>query len=395
MKLNIANPPTGAQKLIEVEDEKKLRIFWDKRMAQEVNGDALGDEFKGYIFRITGGNDKDGFPMKQGVLVPHRVRLLLGGKTTCFRSKRKGERKRKSVRGCIVAPDLSVLDLVIVKKGENELPGLTDRSIPRRLGPKRASKIRKLFNLSKEDDVRKYVIRREIPEHEGKDGKIVKRRSKAPKIQRLVTPAVLQRKRHRIAVRRRQRQKSKREALDYAKLIAQRSREKREALVSKRRSSQRVSSKKDDAEKPAAKGKGKDSKAAPSKVAKKDAKSDVKSKAPAKSASKSGKDAKAAPAKGKAPAKDAKAAKPAKAAAKAPAKSSGKKDEKPAAKAAAKGKAAPAEKSAKPDPAKAAAKSAPAKKDAPAKAPSKAAAKAPAKSAAPAKAPAKPKGGKK
>jgi hypothetical protein len=44
-----------------------------------------------------------------------------------------------------------------VKKGDNDLPGLTDVEKPRMRGPKRASKIRKLFNLSKEDDVRKYV----------------------------------------------------------------------------------------------------------------------------------------------------------------------------------------------------------------------------------------------
>ena len=37
------------------------------------------------------------------------------------------------------------------------MPGLTDESKPRLRGPKRASKIRKLFNLTKEDDVRKYV----------------------------------------------------------------------------------------------------------------------------------------------------------------------------------------------------------------------------------------------
>lgn len=43
-----------------------------------------------------------------------------------------------------------------------DLPGLTDTTRPRRLGPKRASRIRKLFNLGKEDDVRKYVIRRVI-----------------------------------------------------------------------------------------------------------------------------------------------------------------------------------------------------------------------------------------
>ena len=37
-------------------------------MAGEVSGDSLGDEFQGYVFRIDGGNDKQGFPMKQGLL---------------------------------------------------------------------------------------------------------------------------------------------------------------------------------------------------------------------------------------------------------------------------------------------------------------------------------------
>jgi len=37
----------------------------------------LPKEFKGYVFKITGGCDKQGFPMKQGVLTPGRVRLLL------------------------------------------------------------------------------------------------------------------------------------------------------------------------------------------------------------------------------------------------------------------------------------------------------------------------------
>jgi len=206
-------------------------------MSQEVDGDALGDQFKGYIFKITGGNDKQGFPMKQGVLVNHRVRLLMGANTTCYRPRRSGERKRKSVRGCIVGPDLAVIHLVIVKKGDEDLPGLTDKYIPRRLGPKRASKIRKLFNLSKEDDVRKYVIRRELPVKEGKEAK--KKKTKAPKIQRLVTPLTLQRKRHRLALKKKRAAKSKTEAAEYAKLLAQRNkerREKRQQSLSKRRS---------------------------------------------------------------------------------------------------------------------------------------------------------------
>merc|ERR1711935_93336 len=164
---------------------KKLMPFFDKRMASEVSGDSLGDEFKGYIFRVTGGNDKQGFPMKQGILCNNRVKLLFKKGMSCYRERRSGCRKRKSVRGCIVGPDLAVLSLVVAKKGAEDIPGLTDDQKPRRLGPKRASNIRKLFNLEKKDDVRKFVVRREAG----------KKKKKAPKIQRLVTRAMLQRKR--------------------------------------------------------------------------------------------------------------------------------------------------------------------------------------------------------
>ena len=72
---------------------------------------------QGYVVRISGGNDKQGFPMKQGVLTNGRVKLLLKKGHSCYRPRRTGERKRKSVRGCIVDSNLSVLNLVIVKKG--------------------------------------------------------------------------------------------------------------------------------------------------------------------------------------------------------------------------------------------------------------------------------------
>merc|ERR1719216_528259 len=184
MKFNISNPETGQQKMIEIDDENRIRSFYDKKMGQEVDGEPLGEEFKGYVFKIAGGNDKQGFPMKQGILVNHRVRLLFKKGMSCFRERRKGCRKRKSVRGCIVGPDLAVMSLIIVKKGAEEIPGLTDDQRPRRLGPKRANKIRKLFGLDKKDDVLKYVVRRQTDKC-----------SKAPKIQRLITPARVQRKR--------------------------------------------------------------------------------------------------------------------------------------------------------------------------------------------------------
>eukprot|EP01006_Ploeotia_vitrea_P058762 TRINITY_DN70151_c0_g1_i1.p1 TRINITY_DN70151_c0_g1~~TRINITY_DN70151_c0_g1_i1.p1 ORF type:complete len:245 (-),score=8.91 TRINITY_DN70151_c0_g1_i1:117-851(-) len=239
MKLNIAFPTTGCQKFVDIDDEKRLRTLYDKRISQEVLGEDLGEEFNGYVFRISGGNDKQGFPMKQGVLLNTRARLLLSDGQSCFRARRSGERKRKSVRGCIVGPDLSVLNLVIVKKGDTDIPGVTDLSTPRRLGPKRASKIRKLFNLAKEDDVRKYTIARTF---EKKGKKVVKR----PKIQRLITPVTLRRKRVRNAAKVAALQKTKADAAEYAALIQKRLAEQkaaRKSEISKRRSSRRSSKK--------------------------------------------------------------------------------------------------------------------------------------------------------
>merc|ERR1711881_167516 len=169
MKLNISYPETGAQKSIEIDDDKKLLPFFDKRISAEVALDSIGDEFKGYRARISGGNDKQGFPMMQGVLTPERVRLLLKKGSKCYRQRRTGEMKHKSVRGCIVSHDLSVLNLVMVAKGNQEIPGLTDSERPIRLGPKRVSKIRKLFNLTDSDDVRKFVVRRKITTKGGKE----------------------------------------------------------------------------------------------------------------------------------------------------------------------------------------------------------------------------------
>merc|ERR1719390_356425 len=234
MKLHISCPETGGQKAYDIEDDQKLLPFYDKRMSQEVSGDSLGYEFKGYKFRISGGNDKQGFPMMQGVLCPDRVRLLLRKGSKCYRQRRTGEMKRKSVRGCIVAHDLSVLNLVVVKKGEQQIPGLTDEEKPIRLGPKRVSKIRKLFNLTAEEDVRKFVVRRKVTTKGGKEY------SKAPKIQRLIPPVQLQRKRHRVALKRGHAEKNKKEQAAYLALVAQRAKEAKEhrhELLMKRRSS--------------------------------------------------------------------------------------------------------------------------------------------------------------
>ncbi len=173
--------------------------------------------------------------MKQGVLTNGRIKLLLKKGQSCFRARRTGQRRRKSVRGCIVDSALSVLNLVVVKKGEADIPGLTDNTIPRRLGPKRVGKIRKLYALDKNDDVRKYIFKRPLPLKEGKP-----QRHKAPKIQRLVTPRRLQRTRHLKSLKKKKGEKARQEAAEYAKLLAKRAKESRD-LRKRRLSSKRSS----------------------------------------------------------------------------------------------------------------------------------------------------------
>ena len=178
-------------------------------MGSDVDGHVIGEEFKGYTLRITGGNDKQGFAMKQGILVNGRVRILMKKSkspifcifikfvlgTTLYRPRRTGERKRKSVRGCICGPDLAVIFLRVLEKGIGEVPGLTDAERPRRLGPKRANHIRTAFALRKQDDVRKYIVNRSYSKKVKKgDTEVDKTFYKSPKIQRLITEKRLRRK---------------------------------------------------------------------------------------------------------------------------------------------------------------------------------------------------------
>lgn len=47
-------------KIVEVDDEKRLVQFYDKRMSNEIEGDFLGDEYKGYVFRCARAADGGG-----------------------------------------------------------------------------------------------------------------------------------------------------------------------------------------------------------------------------------------------------------------------------------------------------------------------------------------------
>ena len=120
-KLNISGgsegPGKGLSKLIEI-DEKKFR-FEGMKIGEVIKGGLIG--FPNYEFQIMGGSDASGFPMRKDVHGPVKKRILVSKKAIGYKPKRKGEKRRKLVRGNEVSYDMTLLNLKVVKYGEIEL----------------------------------------------------------------------------------------------------------------------------------------------------------------------------------------------------------------------------------------------------------------------------------
>jgi len=122
-RLVISDPETGKAIQTPVR-EAKARVLVGRKMGEVVPGDALG--LPGYELKITGGSDKDGFPMKRGVHGTVRKRVLLSARPA-FKPSRTGERRRKVVRGETISDEIVQINFKIIKKGAKpveELIGL-------------------------------------------------------------------------------------------------------------------------------------------------------------------------------------------------------------------------------------------------------------------------------
>lgn len=111
-------------------------------MAQGVTGRAVGDTMdgglvglSGYTLRITGGSDKDGFPLLRGLPGAVRKRLLITGGIG-FRKPHHGLRIRRTLRGREVTPDTSQVNAVVVTAGSKPLAEI----VPPREGKKKEKK---------------------------------------------------------------------------------------------------------------------------------------------------------------------------------------------------------------------------------------------------------------
>ena len=119
-----------AFKLVISEGKESHQMEVPAAESKQFLGLKIGEEFdasniglNGYTLKITGGSDKNGFPMKKDVEGPRRIRSLLSGGTG-FKPKRDGQRRRKTVRGNTISDDIVQISAVVAEKGKKSIDEL-------------------------------------------------------------------------------------------------------------------------------------------------------------------------------------------------------------------------------------------------------------------------------
>ena len=118
-KLVIADPKNRKAYQKEIDQGKSGLL--GKVIGEKFRGDSIGLE--GYELQITGGSDRDGFPMRPDVSGAARKKILLAFGPG-FHPKAKGQRKRKSVRGNVISPAITQVNAKVVVHGSKSLESL-------------------------------------------------------------------------------------------------------------------------------------------------------------------------------------------------------------------------------------------------------------------------------
>ncbi len=111
-KIVISDPEAGGSKSIESEESRAVPLI-GRKLGDVIDGSIVG--MSGYKLRITGGSDKDGFPMRPNVHGGVRTSVILT-EGVGFHPSREGERRRKTLRGKTITEDIVQINMKIVEK---------------------------------------------------------------------------------------------------------------------------------------------------------------------------------------------------------------------------------------------------------------------------------------
>lgn len=105
----------------QVEKDQKDCPILGKKIGDSISGDVLG--LAGYELQITGGSDKDGFPMRRDIEGMIKTRIIIDSPPG-FHPTKEGERKRKMLRGNTISADTTQINCKVAKAGEKPLEEL-------------------------------------------------------------------------------------------------------------------------------------------------------------------------------------------------------------------------------------------------------------------------------
>lgn len=120
MKLVISDPKTGKSYQTDLEKGREAAAV-GKKIGEAIDGGQFGAA--GYSLEITGGSDSSGFPMRRDISGGRKIAVLLTKGVGC-NSKKRGERRKKTVRGNTVTDDTVQLNLKVVQAGPAPLEQL-------------------------------------------------------------------------------------------------------------------------------------------------------------------------------------------------------------------------------------------------------------------------------
>ncbi|MEM1543615.1 MAG: 30S ribosomal protein S6e [Candidatus Bathyarchaeia archaeon] len=115
-KIIVSDPETGRSKSVEIEGARAIPLI-GKRIGDTVDGSLIG--MPGTKLLITGGSDKDGFPMRPDIYGGVKTEVLLSGGVG-YKPKNKGERRRKTIRGNMITEDTVQINMKIIKEKTGE-----------------------------------------------------------------------------------------------------------------------------------------------------------------------------------------------------------------------------------------------------------------------------------
>ncbi len=134
MNIVVSNPKTS--QAISKKVDMVPKVFLNKKLGETVALDEIG--FDGYEGKITGGSDKEGFPLHPSVVGSGRRKILsLSG--IGFRQTGDGEKRRKSVRGNTVSEQISQINVSVTKEGNAKFAELFAQT-PKQVEQKKSAK---------------------------------------------------------------------------------------------------------------------------------------------------------------------------------------------------------------------------------------------------------------